>query len=502
MQNTAFRAAVAAFAFTVFAAPGAFSKGVDAPVTEAQLAEHIRILAGDAFEGRAPGTDGEDRTIAYIIGEWAKAGLEAVPGSATPWLQPVPLVESAAISGDAKLRVHGRDFALEDDGIMLTGRDPSVTLKDVPAVFVGYGIDGTGKVATDVKDKLAIMLFDNPPFGDKPPRYRERRKMLAEAGAAAVLVVATDAVPWAQLRGALGGKTVRPAREMSEGPAISGFLSLEAADALFARAGQDGGALREAARGPDYRGISLPVTADFSATSSIRPFVSNNVVAKLPGAKPDGKAVLFLGHWDHLGICGPEGAADRICNGAVDNASGIAVLIEVAKRLASGPRPDRDIYFLATTAEEKGLLGASYFADHPVLPLGDITVALNIDTIAISPRGTPVATIGRGRPAYDAVVRDVATSLGRRIDSDGEADAFVQRQDGWALGAKNVPSLMVGGSFSDMGLLEAFLGSDYHGPGDNFTDKVPLGGAAEDADLHVALGRAFADTRRWPGGTQ
>src|SRR5690606_3996847 len=154
------------------------------------------------------------------------------------------------------------------------------------------------------------------------------------------------------------------------------------------------------------------------------------------------------------------------------------------------------------TAEEKGLLGASYFADHPVLPLGDITVALNIDTIAISPRGTPVATIGRGRPAYDAVVRDVATSLGRRIDSDGEADAFVQRQDGWALGAKNVPSLMVGGSFSDMGLLEAFLGSDYHGPGDNFTDKVPLGGAAEDADLHVALGRAFADTRRWPGGTQ
>src|SRR5690606_39307772 len=154
MQKTAFRAAIAAFAFTALAAPAVIAKSDDAPVTEAQLAEHIRVLAGDAFEGRAPGTDGENRTIAYIIGEWAKAGLEAVPGSVTPWLQPVPLVESAAISGDAKLRVHGRDFALEDDGIMLTGRDPSVTLKDVPAVFVGYGIDGTGKVATDVKDKL------------------------------------------------------------------------------------------------------------------------------------------------------------------------------------------------------------------------------------------------------------------------------------------------------------------------------------------------------------
>ena len=242
------------------------------------------------------------------------------------------------------------------------------------------------------------------------------------------------------------------------------------------------------------------MTADLATTSNIRTYASNNVIAKLPGAKPDGKAVLFLGHWDHLGICRPEGdAADRICNGAVDNASGIAVLIEVAKRLAGGARPGRDIYFMATTAEEKGLLGATYFADHPIVPLGDITVALNIDTIAISPRGTPVATIGRGRPAYDAVVRDVATKLGRKLDEDGEADAFVQRQDGWALGAKNVPSLMAGGSFSDMPLLEAFLESDYHTANDNFSDKIPLGGAAEDADLHVALGRAFANVKSWPG---
>src|SRR3546814_19022990 len=120
----------------------------------------------------------------------------------------------------------------------------------------------------------------------------------------------------------------------------------------------------------------------------------------------------------------------RICNGAVDNASGIAVLIEVAKRLGQGARPDRDIYFLATTAEEKGLLGAHYFADHPVVPLSDITVALNVDTIAISPRGTPVATIGRGTPAYDAVVREVATKLGRTLDQAGEDDAFIPRQAG------------------------------------------------------------------------
>lgn len=501
MQTLKFRAAIAAAALVAFTAPlipAAHAKGTDAPVTEAQLAAHIRTLASDAFEGRAPGTEGEDRTIAYIVGEWAKAGLQAVPGSATPWLQPVPLIESQAVAGTAKFKVHGRDFALEEDGIILTGRDASVSLANVPAVFVGYGIDGAGKVNADVRGKLAIMLFDNAPFGDKLPRYRERRQMLADAGASAVLVIATDAIPWAQLRGAMGGKTTRLA-DTKPGPQVSGFLSLEAADALLAKAGQDGAAAREAARSADFRGLALPVTADLTATATVRAYASNNVIAKLPGAKPDGKAVLFLGHWDHLGICAPEDAGDRICNGAVDNASGIAVLIEVAKRLASGQRPDRDIYFMATTAEEKGLLGAHYFADHPVVPLGDITVALNIDTIAISPRGTPVATIGRGRPAYDAVVRAAATRLGRKLDEDGEADAFIQRQDGWALGAKGVPSLMVGGSFSDMALLEAFLSSDYHHPSDNFSDKIPLGGAAEDADLHVALGRAFADTKRWSG---
>ena len=499
MKNSFFRAAIAAVALlSVTSTASAAPAKADAPVTEAQLADHIRVLASDAFEGRAPGTEGEDRTIAYVVGEWAKAGLEAVPGSATPWLQPVPFVETQALGGAATFKVNGRDFALEDDGIILTSRDASAAFTDLPAIFVGYGVDGAGKVNADVRGKLAIMLFDNVPFGDKLPRYRERRQMLADAGASAVLVVATDAVPWTALRESAGGKAVRLASARPGAP-ISGFLSLEAADALLKKAGQDGGALREVAKSPDYRGVALPVTASLSAQSATRSFASNNIIGKLPGAKPDGKAVLFLGHWDHLGICEPEGAADRICNGAVDNASGIAVLIEVAKRLGAGARSDRDIYFMATTAEEKGLLGAQYFADHPVVPLSDITVALNVDTIAISPRGTPVATIGRGKPAYDAVVREAATKLGRKLDDDGEADAFIQRQDGWALGAKGVTSLMVGGSFSDMKLLEAFLGSDYHSAADNFSDKVPLGGAAEDADLHVALGRAFADTRRWQG---
>ena len=482
--------------------PAAVLAKDDRPVTEAELAAHMDILASDMFEGRAPGTAGEYRTIAYVTGEWAKAGLVPVPGSATPWLQPVPLVETQNLGGSATFRRDGRTIALEDDGILLTSRGARAELKNLPVVFVGYGVDVSGKVTADVRGKVAVMLFENVPYGSNLPRYRDRRRLLAEAGASAVLVVAGEALPWVQLKNALGGSTTTRAINMASGPEVSGFLAPTAFDSLVTRAGATSDALRAAAKDADFAARDLGISADLTAASSIRAFDSHNIIAKLPGAKPDGKAIVIMGHWDHLGICRPEGAADRICNGAVDNASGIAVMIEVAKRLAQGPRPDRDIYFLATTAEESGLLGAYHFADNPVVPLGDITVALNIDTIAIAPRGTPVATIGRGSAPHDAVVAEVATKLGRKLDTDGEADAFVQRQDGWAFGAKGVVSLMTGGSFSDMALLQAFLGSDYHGPADQPGKPYPLGGAAEDADLHVALARAFGSTKRWAGVTK
>src|SRR3546814_7810177 len=185
MKITRFHAAVAAAALIAFSAPAlaAPAKG-DAPVTEAELAAQIKILADDAFEGRAPGTEGEDRTIAYVVGEWAKAGLEPVPDSATPWLQPLPFVETQALGGTAKFKVNGRDVALDEEGIIVTGRDASVALAGVPALFVGYGVDGGGKVNADVKGKLAIMLFDNAPFGDKLPRYcrSDERRVGKEGG--------------------------------------------------------------------------------------------------------------------------------------------------------------------------------------------------------------------------------------------------------------------------------------------------------------------------------
>lgn len=487
-------AALAAFALTLPTA------AAEKPVTEAELADHIDVLASDAFVGRAPGGEGEYRTIAYLTGEWARAGLEPVPGSATPWLQPVPLVERRALTGTATFKAGGRSIALEPDSLLLSSRDAAVKFDALPVTFVGHGVDATGKVTADVRGKVALMLLDQPPYGSNLPRSRERRRLLGDAGATAVLTVEGGGLSWAAVKAAFADPTTTMlANTAGSGPAMSGFLSQGAFDLLVTRADRKAADLVTAAAQPDFMGIDLNLTADIAGTSAIRQFESHNILAKLPGGKPDGRAIVIMGHWDHLGLCAPEGAADRICNGAVDNASGIAVMIEVAKRLAQGPRPDRDIYFLATTAEENGLLGAYHFADNPVVPLDAITVALNIDTIAIAPRGTPVATIGRGSAPHDALVADVAAKLGRKLDTDGEADAFVQRQDGWAFGAKGVTSLMVGGSFSDMALLQGFLAGDYHGPGDQPGKPYPLGGAAEDADLHVALARAFGSVKRWPG---
>jgi len=240
----------------------------------------------------------------------------------------------------------------------------------------------------------------------------------------------------------------------------------------------------------------LGIDADFEVRTDIYRFNSSNVIGKLAGRKKGSGAVLFTGHWDHLGICGPEDAPDRICNGAVDNASGIAVLTEVAQRLAK-KRHDRDIYFLATTGEESGLLGAYAYTDKPVFPLKDIVISLNVDTIAIAGRNSKVAIIGRGTTPLDATVEAVAKKAGRAIESSTDSNEFIQRQDGWALAQKGVPALMVGGSFADLDLLQKFLGSDYHGPNDELTDKTELGGAAEDADLHIALGTYFADSRKY-----
>lgn len=221
------------------------------------------------------------------------------------------------------------------------------------------------------------------------------------------------------------------------------------------------------------------------------PFTAHNVVGQVVGQAPDGRAVVVMAHYDHLGICRPDGAPDRICNGAVDNASGVAALITVAERVAK-MKLDRDVWFVATSAEEWGLLGAKAFADRPPLPLNAIIAGFNLDTIAIAAKGAPVAMLGTKGSALELLVREAALAAGRAWDGDDEAASFLKRQDGWALAERGVPMIMAGGSFSNMKQFEAFLAAAYHDPEDELRPNTELGGAVEDANLHVELVRRAA----------
>ena len=463
-------------------------------IKESDIREHIAVLASDDFEGRAPGTAGEDKTINYIAEEWGSAGLSPASRNGD-WFDPVPLMSYKPISDEVRFKRNRRSLRFNQKDIILVGNSTDYTKKAVPVHFAGTGLRADGSIVTDVAGKAVLMLLDVPE--DVKSEFRSPRKrsaaMIADGAEAVIYITSSD--DWKATLRRFRRASINLKGQRARAP-IQGAISTEFAVGLVTSGGRDWDKLLAKGDGSDFNGIDLGITGEFNVSTEISQIDSANVIGKIPGRKPGNGAVLFLGHWDHFGYCGDEGDEDRICNGAVDNASGIAVLIEVAEKLAR-KKHDRDIYFLATTAEERGLFGAYEYARNPAFPLKDVVIALNIDTIAIAPRGAKVAIVGRGTTPLDKVVEKVARKQKRKIEETDDANAFIERQDGWALTEQGVPALMVGGSFADMELLQKFLSGPYHGVDDELTDETELGGAAEDADLHVALGKYFASTRKY-----
>jgi len=480
------RITLAALPLLALAAPLSAQRA--AAVGTEQLRRHIEVLASDAYEGRQPGTPGEAKTLAYISGQFARIGLEpAGPGGR--WYQPVPLVQRRAGSHRATFRARGRAVPIGANELILLGRDASERLRAAPVIFVGSG--ASLPQGLSVRGATVLMLYGAPRGA---PPAGERAKRLAAAGAGAVITVYGPEMPWTTLQRlfAEGGDRLQSEAR----PEISGAMALAAATRLLQAAGAGIGDLPAASVSPNFVPKRLDAQADLVVSTNVREYTSYNVIGRLRGSGRTGESVLYLGHWDHLGICPPVGA-DRICNGAVDNASGIAMMIEIAATLARGPRPRRDILFMATTAEESGLLGAEHFAARPVVPLKSIVAAINIDTVAIHNRGEPVAVIGRGVAPLDNAIAETAAEVGRRMDTDTEADAFVQRQDGWALARAGVPAVMVGGSFANMAQLAKFISGPYHKADDDLKRPLILDGAAEDTSLLIALGRRLGDPARY-----
>ena len=469
------------------------------PVSPEALRRHIDVLASDGFEGREPGTEGERKTVAYIAGQMRSFGLEPA-GPARSWYQPVEVIvrrpgdQSSVWQGRRKRRDR---IALDRDGLVLVGRSARETLAEAPVIFAGHGAVIPGKgidqlAGADLKGAVVLILYDAP---ETPgfPAYAERVEAVAARGAAAVIGIVGKELPWPVVQRLYDAGQKRLAIQP---PApIAGAMSQAAAESLM-RAAHGDLAVLLAVPGPAFRPVPLRLRATLDVATAIQTIATHNVVGRLRGAGASGESLVYLAHWDHLGLCDPEGA-DRVCNGAVDNASGIAASLEIGRALARGPRPKRDILFLATTAEEMGLLGAEYFTARPPVPLASIVAAINMDTLAIAPKGSKVAVMGRGLAPLDRLIERTVAEAGRILDPDGEADAFVVRQDGWALARAGVPAIMVGGSFSDMKKLGAFLAGPYHSPADNPGPGLVLDGAAEDSDLMIALGRRLADPEQY-----
>jgi hypothetical protein len=466
--------------------PGPASSPRDRSAIEAALARHIEVLASDDFGGRQPGTAGEARTLRYLAREWQAAGLESGTNDpANPWFAPVELSLSLPGASVVRFARNGRPMALPDGGAAVFSSGTRGLVQRAPVLFVGAA--GQQLDRSEVAGRVALMLWDHP-------GQVEQHDALLQAGAAAVLAIVRDEDELAGIIGQRRRGSYRIAGS-DDGAAVDGYLSREAMAALV---GQDRfDELVRAAREPDFKPVRLDLAATLEATSNPGSVRTYNLIARLPGRRPSAGAVLLLAHWDHFGTCAAPPAPDLICNGAVDNASGLAVLTELAKRLAAGPRLDRDVYFLATTAEEWGLLGAQAFAENPPVPLDSIVAAFNLDTVAVAPAGSPVAIVGKGLTPLEPGISQVLAQTGRKEGDEHIAQDYVRRQDGWALLQRDVPAVSVTSAFTQAAPLERYMAERYHQPTDEAAG-IELGGAADDLVLTAALVRFFADPQRWP----
>jgi hypothetical protein len=453
-------------------------------ISEAELRQTIAVLSSDEFEGRAPGTAGEAKTIAYLADRFRSAGLVSGARGDKPFLDPVPLIRvEHGLDGISLRSPDGREIALARTEAFAATRGEAVAIRDAPLLFVGYGVGADGELVAGIAGKVVILLGENPPFLSE--RLADRRQAsrreydLLKGGALAVLGL-YRAPAEAQARAIESGRTTNWSRRFlrwagDEGRwEVRGGIASDRLGSLLRGSGVDLQTLVKQAGDPAFKPAILPWRVSINQQNRSTPMTSYNVVGKLRGARPDGKVVLMLAHWDHLGICRPEGESDRICNGAVDNGSGLAAM------------------FIATTAEEQTLQGAYALIGDPPFPLTSMVAGFNLDTIAIGTRGAKVSTVAADGSYLPALVREVATAQGKTYVEPGDAQSFISRQDGWAFVQQGLPIAFAGSSFTDPARLAAYLRSPYHGPDDELTEGTDLSGAAADAELHLELIRRAA----------
>ncbi|MBK7869918.1 MAG: M20/M25/M40 family metallo-hydrolase [Saprospiraceae bacterium] len=521
--------------FGFFACKNEGSQGSDDALTvdSTEVERHLAQLASDEFLGRKPFTEGETKTIAYLQSELEKMGLE--PGNNGSYFQEVPLVEISPMP-DSTMKVVGPsgsfDLKIKDDYVLYTQREQEdIQIKDAELVFCGYGIvapeyNWNDYADIDMKGKIAVVMVNDPGFQNETQdstffkgnimtyygRWTYKYEEAARQGAEGVLIIhETNAAgyPWFVPRGSMSPRlNLQTPNGGADKCAIQGWVTLTAAAELFKASGIKEGRFFEKAKTPGFKPIPLGVKISTNLKNQLKKDVSQNVVAMIRGSERPDEAIIYSTHWDHLGV-GQEVQGDSIYNGAVDNASGSAALLAIAKTFTElKQKPERTVVFLFVTAEEQGLLGSEYYALNPIFPK-DKTVA-NINMDALNPNGMmkDLTVVGYGQSELDDYASEEAGKQGRYILPDQEPEkGFYFRSDHFNFAKVGIPALYASGGYDHItkgkeyarGKADEFTANNYHQPSDEYTPGAwELSGILQDAQLFFNIGKRLASEKTFP----
>jgi len=501
-----------------------------------RLDAHIKTLSSDEFEGRGPATPGEQKTVAYLVEQLKAAGLEPggeVVDGQRQWTQRVPLLQSDVVSTPAISLHRGNSVTPLRQGPDVAIRSPlngqtSINLSNVPMVFVGYGVTAPERgwddfKGQDVKGKVIVVLVNDPDieggegdFGGKAMTYYGRwtykYEEAARRGAAGVIVVhetAPASYGWATVENSNTNTMfdiVRQNPAQAHAP-VNGWIQLDHAKALFKGAGLDFDAAKESAKRKDFKPVDLKTGLTVALNAKTEVITSYNVVARLTGTTRPDETVIYSAHHDHLGVGQPDANGDRIFNGAVDNATGVAHVLEQARVFSTGPRPERSILFLLVAAEEKGLLGSEYYAANPLYPLGKTVAVINTDSMGIYGPAKNFSISGLVKLDLLDLLVDEGKKAGKYFSPDPrpEAGGFF-RSDHFPFSKEGVPAisyrsgndLVEGGVERGNALSSDYTAKRYHQPDDEWQPGWDYRGIIEDAQLLHALGTRLANSNVWP----
>ena len=513
------------------AAPAATEHAFSSEISPADFSELVKTLASDEFEGRGPGTPGEDKTVAYLQAQMERIGLKA--GNGDSYFQTVPMMETTADENTAMtIDVKGKAHTLKFGSDMVIGTrtgQPEVKIDASDLVFVGYGVDAPEQkwndyAGLDVKGKTVVMLVNDPGFHAKDESLFEGKRMTyygrwtykfeeaARKGAAAALIIHDTegaSYGWDVVKNSWSGAQydLRAADDPTPRVPLQGWITGDQAKALFADAGLNLDKLRADANKRGFKAVPLPakMSVDLKSTSTEKQ--SRNVIGILPGSEKPDEAVVYMAHWDHLGKH-PDETGDNIYNGAVDNATGVAGILEIAEQFAKVGKPKRSVVFLAVTLEESGLLGSKYYVAHPVVPLDKTVAVINLDAMGVAGKTRDMTVVGMGSSELEDILKPIAEKQGRTLHSESRPEAGSYfRSDHFNFAKAGVPALYVdagddlidGGKAAGEAAAKDYNENRYHKPGDQYDAATwKLDGTMDELSAVYGVGLEIANGDRWP----